>query len=479
MRNLGFRVLDEPDSVSVVYNKQDGQVEIKWEDPIDITTFNPVPAEWAGTVVVRKEESVPLHRYGGKWGGTLLTDSHTRDQYKTNAYVDNTVEVNKRYYYGIFPYSIALDDEDHPIRHYRFTKVISVDTAVYLMAPTIESLEVNGTSVTVTYDIPEIDGLYSYCKLVVKKGGIPADVEDGDVILTLNESLTEIEVTGLDAESRYYFVIFTADTDGNTANSDSPDIVTGVDAGWNYDYTGQEEVFEAPTTGIFSLETWGAQGGNATDGTNVARGGYGAYAYGEVFLQEGDKLYINVGGQNGYGGGGSNLPIHNLETWQYRGNTVDMTLLTDFSQIPEAVKTATSHTSSRIYNQSASSRPSWLTMGDVLYEFTQNTSETNEYIFVDSDYIKIQFGKYQEDGNTYYGFAMFNKITGDRIDSYGDALTNNAVRDYYLGIVIDTPNQRAYLIVGNSKSNANYFRVDVHAFMYNGVDLLWETFKYC
>jgi len=305
IRNIGLRLLDEPDNVSVVYNKQSGQVEIKWEDPVDITTFNPVPAEWTGTVVVRKEGSVPLHRYGGKWGGTLLTDSTTRDQYKINAFVDNTIEINKKYYYGIFPYSIALDDEDHPIRHYRFTKVISVDTNVYLTAPTIGEPVVDGLNVTLPYEVPTLEvGTYTTCKLVIKKGSIPASISDGTAV-DIDPAETSVDLVLLDQESTYYFVIFVEDSNGNTAYSDSVSVVTGIDEGYNYEYTGEIQTFTAPQTGIYSLETWGAQGGNATDGTLIARGGYGAYAYGEVYLQEGDKLYINVGGQNGYGGGGN------------------------------------------------------------------------------------------------------------------------------------------------------------------------------
>ena len=78
-----------------------------------------------------------------------------------------------------------------------------------------------------------------------------------------------------------------------------------------YNYTGHEEVFVAPTTGYYQLETWGAQGGN----TNEYNGGYGAYSTGKVLLNAGEELYINVGGQGqsncitancqgGYNGGG-------------------------------------------------------------------------------------------------------------------------------------------------------------------------------
>lgn len=74
---------------------------------------------------------------------------------------------------------------------------------------------------------------------------------------------------------------------------------------WTYDYTGSIQEFTAPKTGRYKLEVWGAQGGDATSGNTTARGGYGSYSVGEVSLTQGDKLYIDIGGQNGYNGGGS------------------------------------------------------------------------------------------------------------------------------------------------------------------------------
>ena len=78
---------------------------------------------------------------------------------------------------------------------------------------------------------------------------------------------------------------------------------------YTFDYTGEEQTFVVPTTGNYLLETWGAQGGNAT-GAYI--GGYGGYSSGIVTLQHLNKLYINVGGQGssdtddgGYNGGGS------------------------------------------------------------------------------------------------------------------------------------------------------------------------------
>ena len=78
-------------------------------------------------------------------------------------------------------------------------------------------------------------------------------------------------------------------------------------------YTGSEHIFKANKSGKYKLEVWGAQGGSAS---GEYTGGYGGYSVGEIELNEGDKLYINVGavGQSncntsscagGYNGGGS------------------------------------------------------------------------------------------------------------------------------------------------------------------------------
>lgn len=74
-------------------------------------------------------------------------------------------------------------------------------------------------------------------------------------------------------------------------------------ASHTFDYTGEQQIFTAPETGVYKLETWGAQGG----GTN---GGFGGYSSGYINLQKGIPLFINVGGSSttmtgGYNGGGS------------------------------------------------------------------------------------------------------------------------------------------------------------------------------
>lgn len=135
-RNDGIRYLDEPSDVSATWDKEHGKVVLKWTDPVDIEDWKPHPAEWEGTVVVRKEGSRPLSRYAG----SKVVNSTTRDQYSTNGYEDSTVESNKKYYYAFMPYFTTLNDSGHKIRRYRWTKCIEVDTGSISVASEITKL---------------------------------------------------------------------------------------------------------------------------------------------------------------------------------------------------------------------------------------------------------------------------------------------------------------------------------------------------
>lgn len=112
-------------------------VELKWSDPVNITTWEPKPCAWEGTVIIRKRNSAPLHR----WDGELIVDSTTRDAYKNTAFIDDTIQLNRTYYYGFFPYYTAYTEDGHAIKYYRFTKTIRVSTGITIDAPEIISIE--------------------------------------------------------------------------------------------------------------------------------------------------------------------------------------------------------------------------------------------------------------------------------------------------------------------------------------------------
>ena len=96
-------------------------------------------------------------------------------------------------------------------------------------------------------------------------------------------------------------------------------VIKSYDLEEGFDYTGEEQEFDAPRTGTYKIEVWGAQGGDSVYGSNTAIGGYGAYSVGTVDLTKSDQLHIIVGGkgqsvsrtsstvadnETGYNGGG-------------------------------------------------------------------------------------------------------------------------------------------------------------------------------
>lgn len=213
IRNIGYRLLDEPTDVTIMYDPLWEWVEITYTDPDDIETDEPVQAEWAGTVIVRSDEKIPLHR----WDGLLIDDTNIRDEYATEALQDSDeIEVGKTYYYGIFPYDTR--------GWYRYTKVVSV-TTFPMPIPEIRLLTVNYTDVTVFYTVPPEYG-WSNIGIVYKKNSAPQSKTDGKTV-DITEGDGHFVVEGLSELSPYYFKIFsTEETTGREFLSDAKMIVT-------------------------------------------------------------------------------------------------------------------------------------------------------------------------------------------------------------------------------------------------------------
>lgn len=97
---------------------------------------------------------------------------------------------------------------------------------------------------------------------------------------------------------------FTSNTKELSCNVESAGAggVRGSNNSFDYDFEGDEEIFEVQKTGIYAIEAWGAQGGNSSNGAGYTHkeGGYGGYTYAEYKLKKGQILYIKVGekGQN-------------------------------------------------------------------------------------------------------------------------------------------------------------------------------------
>lgn len=215
IRNIGFRLLAEPTDVSVVWDPLYEVVSIEWTDPDDITTSEPIPATWAGTVVVRHDSSDILHR----WDGELVVDSSVHNQYAIEPFVDEyeDFEVGETYYYGIFPY-----DENGC---YRFTKIVDV-TITPMPIPEITSLRADHTDAIMQYSVPT-QYEWSEIGVVYKKNSPPETRNDGKKVDITNGD-GEVTIRGLADETLYYFKIYsTEQTTGKQFLSDAKFISTG------------------------------------------------------------------------------------------------------------------------------------------------------------------------------------------------------------------------------------------------------------
>lgn len=146
MRNINQRVLDEPSNVSIDLDIEGLTTKLKWTDPEDLTDEAPIACEWAGTYVVRRENEPPVNIYQG----TIVKTSTTRDEYADDWFVDDTIEENKVYYYGIFPFDTN--------GNVRWTKVLGANTNIFVDPPEIDNIVAGAPP---TWDGSELDILWA------------------------------------------------------------------------------------------------------------------------------------------------------------------------------------------------------------------------------------------------------------------------------------------------------------------------------
>lgn len=283
--------LDDPYNASIVWDAEEQVCKVSWYDPNDEMFVT-----WDSSTLVRKFGAEPEDETDGDVLTTYGCDTGTggeseRDKYSIEPYIDDEVATLTpgKYYYKIF--TKGSDDS-----------VSSYCDSIY----TSDAPVIIDADATVCYYELSI-GFYNYVTLVYKDGEAPTSISDGIVLDTLT-NLTVEDVTQYVAHytgvtgGNCYFKIF-ASLDGTEVESNTFEYVVVTEYG--FDYTGNIQTFIVPQSGYYRIEAWGAQGTEATDGTNTARGGYGSYSVSEVALQKDEVLYINVGGQNGYGGGGA------------------------------------------------------------------------------------------------------------------------------------------------------------------------------
>lgn len=124
---------------------------IKWTDPDDYTLKNELIARYYGTRLVRKEGSYPSDENDG----TVVVDTHTRNQYKESALSDP--QGTEESYYGLFPYTTRLVFLTRPQNCFRVGE--------YYVAP-----EKPSTSRTDGHVVTFMNGNEEIAKVIFPKG---------------------------------------------------------------------------------------------------------------------------------------------------------------------------------------------------------------------------------------------------------------------------------------------------------------------
>lgn len=103
-----------------------------------------------------------------------------------------------------------------------------------------------------------------------------------------------------DGRRKSYLVYQSRDQNSWTLVSDSADIGNLSQVNRSFSYSGKQQTYTVPYTGLYTITATGAQG----SGYGSYKGGYGGRVSGNVWLEKGEKLIYSIGGQNGYNGGG-------------------------------------------------------------------------------------------------------------------------------------------------------------------------------
>lgn len=107
-------------------------------------------------------------------------------------------------------------------------------------------------------------------------------------------------------------------------------VCVGATCTVTFAYTGDYYSWTVPTTGTYTLEVWGAQGGDAGyNGTVLQAGGNGGYSKGNINLTATNTIYIYVGGK-GEGAASSSTSSWLAGGWNGGGQGYNGSSTTDY-----------------------------------------------------------------------------------------------------------------------------------------------------
>jgi len=102
---------------------------------------------------------------------------------------------------------------------------------------------------------------------------------------------------------------------------------------YEFIYTGSYVQFIIPASGIYKLDVYGGQGGDATYNEVTANGGHGGHSSGYAYLEKGAIIYVAVGGA------GEDITSTTYSDYGYNGGSGGSSLTSTSSSYPQSMGT--------------------------------------------------------------------------------------------------------------------------------------------
>ena len=195
---------------------------------------------------------------------------------------------------------------------YQVTARKKIDSTLDDSAVKVYLTEVNGTEQELLLskysELNQTDRVDSskYTEKVLYEDTVPANTKNYEKNFRLRMWISDdTDFSGGSMNDKTFTLTVNVYADGKVVTLPANTVYT-------FDYTGDEQTFTVPATGLYKLETWGAEGGTYTSSYH---GGYGGYSSGIINLKYGENISVVVGGagksgsatvSTNYGDGGYN-----------------------------------------------------------------------------------------------------------------------------------------------------------------------------
>ena len=231
---------------------------------------------------------------------------------------------------SVFKNSFALENDYYSVGEPQYNGDVTVDISL------LKQSTVTAFYYSVDYNITDLDSRVSYIKYDVKASKFATPINEGKMDLSMGNNVL-INTSSLGNKIAIYKLTVSffdsSDNKLDLTNLDLEGVITVKVTEVNTSATFFRSVrWEAPASGTYSFELWGAEG-NWYPEFNKGNAGAGAYTKGTIYLKKGEVLYVYVGENKTldgdyytpvYNGGSRTLPYDGGHAMSSGGGATDI-----------------------------------------------------------------------------------------------------------------------------------------------------------